>query len=59
MTLFCVGGIKTSSTLSSLPLSCQFRPASFITHSLTLFTPLGLGLVRFVGGLRRDSDQEL
>jgi hypothetical protein len=37
-----------------LSLSCLFRPATLRTHSLLLFTPLGLGLVNVVGDLRRD-----
>jgi hypothetical protein len=35
-------------------LSYLFRPATLRTHSLLLFTPLGLGLVNVVGDLRRD-----
>jgi hypothetical protein len=65
-TLFCVRGYTSPlhtfglSYLSlSLSLSCPFRPATLRTHSFTLFTPLGLGLVRFVGIIRRDCEQEL
>jgi hypothetical protein len=56
--LFCVRGegIKAPSTLSSLSLSCTFRPATLRTHSFLSFTPLDFGLVRFLGDLRRDSE---
>jgi hypothetical protein len=58
MALFCVRGYKSS--LHPFPsLSCPFRPATLRTHSLTLFTLVGLGLVRFVGDLRRDWEKEL
>jgi hypothetical protein len=38
----------------SLSLSLPFRPATLRIDLVLLFAPLGLGLVRFVGDLRRD-----
>jgi hypothetical protein len=49
-----VRGINVPSTLSSLSLSCPFRPANIQTSFTPLFTPLGLGLVRFIGGFKEE-----
>jgi hypothetical protein len=51
-TLFCEMGYK-SPIHPSISLSYPFRPATTQNSFTPLFTPLGLGLVRFVGDLRR------